>query len=87
MKNMLIRAMICGGLLVFSLLGILIFSGKASWCNSGEAVQQEIYNPNVASTCSTVTGAHTASVAGVIIFGVALLILGIMAINASDSKS
>lgn len=84
MKNARIRAVIFGGLLIFSVLGILVFSGKASWCNSGDAVRAELYDPNVATTCSTVTDAHTASVAGAIIFGVAFLIFGIIAISARD---
>jgi hypothetical protein len=86
-KSVLIRAMICGGLLVFSVLGILISSGKASWCNSGAATVAELYNPNVASTCSSVTEVHMASVVGAIIFGVVFLTLGVMAMSAREMSA
>lgn len=87
MNNAARRAILFGGLLVFSILGILIFSGKASWCNSGAAVEQEISDPNTSSFCSDVTSAHTACIFGAIIFGALLLIFGLMAFNASGSKS
>lgn len=83
-KSALARAMVFGGLAVFSVLGILIFSGRASWCNSPAALREEIYSQNVASACSSVTDAHTASIFGAIAFGVAFLAFTAMAMNASD---